>query len=195
MNPRLLNPLRAAFLAALLFTLHLGTARVAAQPGGGPPGGMGFMGMDPQQIQEQIHQRIVSFFRDRLEISNDEEWGVVEKRLDKVLRLKGQEMIGGMFMGGGMGGGPFGGGPGGGENPFAAAMKNLLGMDQPEPELDTLRRAIESHANAAEMRAAVAKVAEMRQRKKAEIGRLQDDLRKVLTFRQEATLTVLGVMN
>lgn len=165
----------------MLLSLHLGAAKLAAQP---------FGGMDPQQIQQQIKQRAMDFFREKLEITKDEEWTVVEARLGKVVQLKAQTLIGDLLNGGG---GPFGGGQGG-NNPMVRAIRSMLGMDEPTPEMRTLQSAVDGHASNAELKAAVAKVIESRKQRQAELEKAQAELRQVLSFRQEATLSLLGVL-
>ena len=147
--------------------------------------------MDPQQIKQEIQKRVVSFFREQLAVANDEEWNVIEARLMKVVQLKAQDLIGGAMGGGG----GFFGGRGGDNNPMAQAVRSLLGLDDSSSETDGLRRAVEAKASNAELKAAVAKVQDARKRKQAEITKAQDDLRQVLTFRQEATLALLGMLN
>ena len=134
---------------------------------------------------------MVSFFREQLAVANDEEWNVIEARLMKVVQLKAQDLIGGAMGGGG----GFFGGRGGDNNPMAQAVRSLLGLDDSSSETDGLRRAVEAKASNAELKAAVAKVQDARKRKQAEITKAQDDLRQVLTFRQEATLALLGMLN
>ena len=112
---------RTLALAGVVLALGLGTGKLAAQPGQGWPG------MDPQQIQ----QRAMEFFRDKLVVTNDAEWAVIEARLTKVVQLQMQTMLGGTgLMGGpglmgGMGFGGNGGGPNGGG--WGQIVRGLLG--------------------------------------------------------------------
>jgi len=185
MNRHLSKQLRPLMGVAVILSLYLGSAKVAAQPG------QPFAGMDPQQIQQQIRQRAMEFFRDKLEVTKEEEWTVIETRLGKVVQLKAQTLIGGMLGGGGS---PFGGGRGG-DNPMAGAIRSLLGLDEVTPEMQALRRSVDGHGSNEELKAAVAKVLEARKRKQAELDKAQSELRQVLTFRQEATLSLLGVLD
>jgi len=190
MNKAIRNSLRTAALAVVAGTLCLAPGRASAQPAGP------FGGMDAQQIQQMIRERVMEFFRTQMGVTNDQEWGVIEKRLTKVVQAKAQELMP-AGMPGGMGG-PFGGGmggPGGGDNPFATAIRGLLGLDQTTPEVEGLRRAVDGHASNAELKAAIAKVQEGRIRKQAEVKKLQDDLRQVITFEQEATLSLLHLLD
>src|SRR5438045_2086566 len=105
----------------------------------------------------------------------------------------------GAFRGfGGRGGGPGGpGGPGGG----AAGDQNNGGGrrfrgfgGEPSAEADALEKAVEAKASNSEMKAALTKFIEARKAKEAELARSQDDLRKVLSVRQEAIATINGLL-
>ncbi len=60
------------------------------------------------------------------------------------------------------------------------------------PELEALNRAIESKASASEIKAALAKYREARKAREAALQRAQEELRKVLTVRQEAIAVANG---
>ena len=131
MNRHLSKQLRPLMGVAVILSLYLGSAKVAAQPG------QPFAGMDPQQIQQQIRQRAMEFFRDKLEVTKEEEWTVIETRLGKVVQLKAQTLIGGMLGGGGS---PFGGGRGGllfgrlaGGNAGACGNRHHQSKDKGQP--------------------------------------------------------------
>jgi 5'-deoxynucleotidase YfbR-like HD superfamily hydrolase len=85
-----------------------------------------------------------------------------------------------MMWGGGRGGGPGGqGGPGGG---------------QVNAEQDALQKAIESNAPADEIKTKLAKYRASQKDKEAKLAKAQDDLRQVLTVKQEATAVLLGLL-
>lgn len=157
-------------------------ARVAAQPqpqdgqaqGMRNMGGMG-MGMDPQQMQQRMNE----FFRERLAVTNDAEWKVIEGRLAKVTQLRMETLIGGM------GGMRMGGNRGGGGFP---------GMGQPSPEAEALQKAIESNASVADLKTRLEKFREARRQKQEALAKAQDELRQVLSLRQEATLVTMGML-
>jgi len=78
---------------------------------------------------------------------------------------------------------------------MARAVRSLLGLDEPMPETLALQKAIDARASTAELKAALAKFIEARKRKQAEMAAAQSELRQVLTFHQEATLILLGVLD
>ena len=115
------------------------------------------------------------------------EWGVIEERLSKVVRVKMESMFsGGMGMMGGMRRG--GNGPGGG-------FRGFPGFAQPDPDAENLQKTIESNAPGAQIKSALTKLREARKQKQAELTQAQEELRKVLTVRQEATLVLSGVLD
>jgi len=173
---------RTLVLAGVVLALGLGTGKLAAQQGPGWPG------IDPQQIQ----QRAKEFLRDKLVVTNDAEWGVIEVRLTKVVQLKVQTQMGGSGLIGGMRPGGNGGGPNGGG--LDQIVRALLGIE-PMPEAEALQKAIDNHASKAELRAALAKYVEARKQKQAELEKAQADLRQVLTLHQEGTMLLMGILD
>lgn len=128
---------------------------------------------------EQMRQRMLERAREQLEITNDSEWKAIEPLLTKVMEARRDAMMGRGFFGRGRGG-P-GGGPGGGP-----------AFGQPMPELEALNRAIDSKASASELKAALAKYREARKAREQALQQAQEDLRKVLTVRQEAIAVANG---
>lgn len=158
-------------------------------PGGGGPGGApgdrpGRMNWDPEQFRQRMMERV----REQLEITNDAEWKAIEPLINKVLETRRDSMMagfGGMLRSFGRGGGGgFGGGPGG-----AGGFGAMLG--EPNPELESLGKAIDSKAGKDELKSAIAKVRDARQAREQKVKQAQEDLRKVLTLRQEA----IAIMN
>lgn len=144
------------------------------------------MGMDPQQMQQMLMDNL----RTALVVTNDDEWKIIEERLSKVLQVRMDSMrssMGGMRMmfGGGRGGpgGPGGGPPGG-----------FGGMGQTSPEADALQKAIDDNAPAAQLNDALTRFREAKKRKQAELTAAQQQLRDVLTPRQEAVLVSMGML-
>jgi len=172
-----------ALIAVVTVVLSRSGDRLAAQ---GPPGGGNF---DPQQFQQQMQQRMMGFFREQLAVTNDDEWGVIEGRLSKVVQARMETMLGGLGGFRGMMGGNRGGdGQAGGRRGW------LAGLGQPNPDADALQKAIETNASASQLKAALTKYRESRDRKQTELTRAQDQLRQVLSLRQEAVLVSLGML-
>jgi hypothetical protein len=168
---------RVLALAGVVLALGLGTGKLAAQQGQGWPG------IDPQRIQ----QRAKEFLRDKLVVTNDAEWGVIEVRLTKVVQLKVQTQMGGAGL---IGGSRFGGSGGG----MDQIVRVLFGIE-PMPETEALQKAIDNHASKADLKNALAKYVEARKRKQVELEKAQGDLRPVLTSHQEATLVLMGLLD
>jgi hypothetical protein len=170
------------YLLLTLFAFALSCSGVFAQGQQPPPGFGNWQNMDPQQMQQMIQQRMMDGFRDQLAVTNDDEWGIIQPRLSKVVRLRID-----MFSGGGMGmmrrnGGN--GGPGGG----------FRGFGTPDPNAESLQNAIDNGAPAAQIKAALEKYRDSRKQKQADLARAQDDLRSVLTLKQEAALVLAGML-
>ena len=62
------------------------------------------------------------------------------------------------------------------------------------PEMDSLRKAVESKAANSELKAKIAELREARKRKQDDLSKAQDDLRQVLSVRQEAIASTLGLL-
>lgn len=178
--------------------LCLSAATLMAQDntgGGGQGGGRqrgnagGFGGggnFDPAEMQ----QRMMDNYKERLGFTNDTEWAAVQPLVQKVMDARREVgMGGGRGMGMGRGnrgpGGDQGGGnpPGGGR--FGAA---------PSPEEAALQKAIDDNAPAAQIKDLLAKYKAARKDKQAKLEAAQGDLRKVLTVKQEASATLLGLL-
>jgi Spy/CpxP family protein refolding chaperone len=153
--------------------------------------GPDWQNMDAQQMQQFFQRRMNEMLRERLEVTDDAEWKIVEERLGRVTQARWATIAEGaglMGMGMGFGRGRGGEGPGGGRG-FAG----LFG--QPSAEAQALQQAIDAKAPAAEIKAKLAKLKELRKQKQAELVKAQDDLRNVLTPRQEAIASLLGLLD
>ena len=65
---------------------------------------------------------------------------------------------------------------------------------EPSPEMEALRKAIAEDAPAAEIKEKLAAVRAAREKKEAEVQKAQDELRKLLSARQEAVAVTLGLL-
>src|SRR5665213_1675385 len=81
------------------------------------------------------------------------------------------------------------GGGGGGGGGFASMF------GQPSAESQALQKAIEDKAPAAQLKTLIAKLQAVRKQKLAELAKAQEDLRAVLTTRQEAIAIMGGLLN
>jgi hypothetical protein len=64
----------------------------------------------------------------------------------------------------------------------------------PSPEMVALRKAIQDDASNSELKEKMAAVREARAKKEAELQKAQDELRKILSTRQEAIAVSLGIL-
>lgn len=146
--------------------------------GGGPGGGGNW---DPAQMRQRMEERM----REQFAVKDDAEWKLISERIEKVSAVR-REMGGRggmMMMMGGRGGGP--GGQGGGRGGAGGEVN---------PEQDALQKAIESNAPADEIKAKLAKYRASQKEKEAKLTKAQDELRQVLSVKQEGTAVLMGLL-
>ena len=142
----------------------------------------------------QFRQRMMDRYKERLEVTSDDEWKVIQDRIEKVTQLQRDLRIGGP-------GGPGGRrGPGGGD---AAQTGNNGGPPgdrrgffggEPNPDVEALQKALDSKASSDELKAKLAKLRDVQKDKETKLVKAQEELRKVLSVRQEATAVLLGLL-
>jgi len=146
---------------------------------------------DPAQFRERMMERT----REQLEVKDDTDWKALEPLVQKVMDARMQTMAG-------IGRGMFGGGRrgGGGDNNNADTNNNGGGQrrgpfgQEPSPEAAELQKAIDAKASNSELKAALAKYVTARKAKQADLEKAQADLRAVLSVRQEAIASTLGLL-
>lgn len=153
------------------------------------PGGRQF---DPAQMRQMMEQRM----REMLG-ATDQEWKVLGPRVMKVQELSRQSGggRGGMMMFGGMGGPGGRGGPQGaqrGRGP-GATDGQLSEVEKAQEELQTLLE--NTAATPEQIKQAVTKLRAAKEKAKQELAKAQQDLRQVLTVRQEAQLILMGMLD
>jgi hypothetical protein len=151
--------------------------------GGG--GGFGGGNFDPAEMQQRIMENI----RDQMSVTNTEEWTIIEGRVQKVMDARrdvGGPNFGRLFRRRNNDGGDNGPGGGGRRGGFFGA---------PSPELESLQNAIDNNAPAEQVKAALEKYRASRKAKEAALEKAQDDLKSVLTVKQEAVAVSLGLVN
>ncbi len=148
-----------------------------------------FQNMDPEQIQNAIQQRVNLSLREQLRVTNDTEWTLIEQRIAAVSKARAAVAAygGGMMGMGGMRGG-FGGGFGGGGR--FAGLASLT-----SPEQKALQQAIDADAPAPQIHELLANFLAAGKQKHDALAKAQDDLREVLTTRQEAICLLGGLLN
>ncbi len=193
--------------------LLLGAINVHAQQGP-PPGSF-----DPAQM----HQRMIKRIRQQLDVKEDSDWTLISQSIQKVMQARRALAGLGERQGPGFLGGPppFAARPGGGPPPgFPPPNQDDQGgpggpppdqdaqagpggpppggpppfMRPSSPELDALRTAVEQKASSAEIKAKLAQIKAARDKNEAELKKAQDDLRQILSVRQEAVATTLGLL-
>jgi hypothetical protein len=157
-------------------------------PGGGGFGGPGGGNFDPAQMQKQMQQFMMQNYQEQLGITNDTDWNAIQPLIQKV--MDAQQALGGGMGGmgrmfGGRGGrGGFGGpgGPGGfGQqtDPTAAALQQAIDNDSPTDQIKAL----------------LGKYQAAQKAKQDKLAQAQADLRAVLSVKQEAVATLVGLLN
>ena len=181
--------------AALLFG---STANGQDRPQGGPP--------DFAQMRQQMMERL----KDALGASDDE-WKIMQPRIEAVQQLQRQSggRGPGMFGPGGPGGGPNGFGPGGpggpgaggpppggpdGAGPGPGGPQEQAQSETQQRQRDLSEALQNKDASPDDVKAKVAALRDARSRAKAQLSQAQEELRGVLTLRQEAFLVTFGIL-
>jgi len=146
---------------------------------------------------EDMQARMATALRERLEVTDDEEWKLISERIMKVTELR--RAAGGPA--GGMGpmafggrGGPGGGGPGGGADAANRGGPRGGRGGGPTSELGALQAAVRDKLPEAELKARLTKLREKRKSDETKLATAQEELRAVLTVRQEAVAVVFGLL-
>jgi hypothetical protein len=193
----------AALIVGLLLvsqSLSQPGQRGQAAGGAGPQGPQGpqFQGpqFDPAQMRQMMEQRM----KEQLG-TNDQEWKVLGPRVMKVQELgrpAGGGGRGGMMMFGGPGGrrgqqGAQPGGPGGPGGQAGAPQRELTAVEQAAEQLSTL---LDNTAAAPEdIKKQLTALRAAREKAKQELAAAQQELRKIVTVRQEAQLVLMGMLD
>ncbi len=188
-------------LCAVMATLALSASSLLAQDnnnggdqGGqrrqrGGPGGGNF---DPAQMQ----QRLLDSVRDDLNFTNDTDWDAVSPLVQKVLDARrdadtGARLMRALFRNRGGDRGERGGGDQGGNNRRRGGAFGAT----PGPEEEALQKAVDAGAPAAQIKDLLTKYQAAQKTKQAKLAQAESDLRAVLTGKQEAQATLLGLLN
>jgi hypothetical protein len=178
-NTYIMKKLKSLLLAAgCVAFLALGTSNLSAQ------------GFDPAQMRERMMSRI----KDQMDVTDDAEWKVLEAAIGKVMDAR-RDAMQGQF--GGFGGGRRRNNGGdtnnanGGDN---NGGRRRGGFGTPSPEMEDLQKAIDDKAPADEIKSKLAKLREANAAKEAKLVAAQDELKKLLTARQEAVAVTSGLL-
>jgi Spy/CpxP family protein refolding chaperone len=175
---------------------------VLAQPQGGQRGQRGQGPRDPEEFRRMMEERIAERMKEQLEIT-DAEWKVLQPRLRKVMELNAETSGGpgrggmmGMMFGRGRGGQR---GPGGPDGQGDQQRRPRPGGDRPQTEVqqaaEALRETLQSENPGTEdIKAKLTALRSAREKAKQELVKAQQDLRQLLTLKQEATLVMTGML-
>lgn len=163
--------------------------------------GRGRGNFDPEQMRAMRMERMQT----QLGVSDDE-WKVIGPLVEDVMeKQRSARMGGGGMMG--MMGGP--GGPGGQGGPGMDRPERQGGPDQqrgqrggggfrgePDPEMEALQTALESPDTSADViKEKLTALRTARAKKEAALKTSRENLRKVLTIRQEAQMVMMGMLD
>lgn len=190
---------KAALLTAITSFLLAGSHDLAAQAGGGGGGGGGRnrgAPRDPAQFQAQRMDR----YRQQLEVKSDDEWKIIQQRIEKVQQAEREARVGGF-------GGFRRGGPNNNNNNNNGAQTdgtNNRGRrgnqggppanTDSNPDVTALQAAVDSKASTDETKAKLIKLRETLKQKDANLAKAREELRQVLSVRQESIAILIGLL-
>jgi len=139
--------------------------------------GRGGRNFNPEEFRQRMNERLKSSLK-----VTDEEWNAIQPLITKVQDKQAASMMGRFGGFGGRGGRGDGGGGDQPARPGAAESK-------------ALREALENESTSADdLKAKLTAVREQRKKAEAELTAAREELRKVLTVRQEAALVAAGML-
>jgi hypothetical protein len=196
------NLVLLAVVAVVLGGVGIEQALLAADAGGGGGGQRGQR--DPAQMQqrmEQFRQQAADRMKTTLGVT-DEEWKVLQPKIEEIQTLARQVQGGGMGGMGGAIGGMFGGRRGGAAAGDANAPAAAPQPDPNRPQSDIQKKmtALQTvlankEAKPEEITAALAAVREARVAAQAKLDAAETALRKIVTVRQEGLLVIARVLH
>ena len=142
-------------------------------------------GWDPAKMQQQMMDRI----QDELGITNDTDWSAIQPLVQKVMEAQRATRGPGMMR-------LFGRGSnrGGNSDPNQSRHSSSSFFGQPSPEADALQKAVDDGAPAGQVKDLLARYKTAQKANQAKLEQAQSDLRAVLTVKQEAAATLLGIL-
>ena len=157
-------------------------------------GGRGNRGNRGNFSPEEMQARINANLKEQFGVKSDDEWNLIMERVNKVNELRRTTIMGGMGLRGLMGG--FGGQGGQGGQNGQGGRGNRQGRmgATSNPEVDALQSAVTDQAPDAEIKARLERLREVRKENEAKLTKAQEDLRAVLSVRQEAAAVLAGLL-
>ncbi len=152
---------------------------------------------DPERFQEMIMNRIQESLN-----ATDEEWKIIQPRIEKVWELQQETRMGGF------GRRLFGPPPGRGGRDRGDSDRGPRDRGdrdrgprgrgfgpEPSPEAEALQKALDSdNTSVDDIKAKLAAFREARDQKEKKLEEAQKELKEVLTIRQEALLVLMGTL-
>ncbi len=180
--------IRLALFGMMLMT---GTnSHLFGQDQGG--GGGNRRDMSPEQFREEMEKRVKASLK-----ATDDEWNIIQPRLDKVVTAQREAFSGRM--------GGFGRTRDNNNASSAATPSGTPGTSEkssrdstrtPSPEAEALKAALESEETPAkEIKTKLNSLRDSRSKKQDDLKVAREELRKVLSLRQEATLVMQGILD
>ena len=148
---------------------------------GGPGGGRG----NAQQFRQQFEQRLKESLG-----CTDDEWKILQPKIQAVQTAQRAGFSGGRGLFGGRGGGGRRGGGGGNGGAGPDVQPSLA-----QQKAQELQQVLESKdAKPEDIKAKLTALREARASAKADLAKAQEDLRELLTARQEAVMVMYGML-
>jgi hypothetical protein len=181
---------RPLVICGVAVALCLGAGTLSAQDSSSTGGGQGRRGVvvGGNFDSAQFQQHMMDAIKGRLGFTNDTDWAAVQPLVQKVFDARRDAGIGGRGFGG------FGRRSGGDGDNVPGGRGGGFG-GRANPEADALQKTLDDNAPATQVKAAFEKYRAARKAKETTLAQAQEDLRKVLTTRQEARAVLLGLLN
>ncbi len=174
---------KLALLAAALLAVGGLTTTASAQEQKGRGG------FNPEEMRARMAERT----RELLDVKNDDEWKLIQARLEKTQEAQREtRALNGDFRL--LFSRPAGEQPAGGDQGGRTRGTGGFGGGTPNPDAEAFSKAITNKAPTEELKQRMAKVREARKAAEAKYDKAAEDLRQVLTVRQEAVLVAIGLL-
>ena len=145
--------------------------------------------MTPEERRQQMMDR----YKEMLDVKSDDEWKIIEPRIQKVTDARMAVGFGGGMRG--FGGPRRGSGPGGDTSGNQQQQRRANFGPQPSATAQALQKAIEDGDSKDSIKAKLAAYREEKEQKKADLEKTQADLKKVLSVKQEAAAVLGGLLD
>lgn len=194
-----LKPFKLIIGSVLMaFLLSSITATAQQNPGRGDRGDRGNRGRGNFDIS-QFMDRIVDRYKDALEVS-EAEWSAIKPMISKIItqQFSGRSSRGGFGgFGGtsGRGGGGSRNGRGGDSGQGGGDRQRSSRGGSQNAEVEALQKALDSGASSSSIKSKLASVRDARKKKEAELKKVRDELRQVLSLKQEARMVLMGLLD